>query len=207
MRTSILIALSSLALLSAGPAMAQYKYKDANGRTVYSDQPPPAEARDITKRDFAPEAATTVDSSRMPYELRRAVEAAPVTLYTTTDCQPCEMGRQFLNKRGIPFVEKTAVPTPENRNALAALGLGTTFPSIAIGNNRLTNYAPTSWNAALDAASYPTSPPPSGSYVNPPPSPLAQPAAPGVATQPAPAVTSPTANPAATPDNPAGIRF
>ncbi|CAN5370192.1 hypothetical protein BH09PSE6_BH09PSE6_35440 [soil metagenome] len=208
MRALTLIAVSSLALLAAAPAAAQFKYKDANGRTVYSDQPPPAAARDITRRDFGADSPAAVDSSRMPYELRRAVEAAPVTLYTITDCQPCQQGRQFLDQRGIPYVEKTVAPTADNRAALAQLGLGTTFPSLAIGSNRLTNFSSTSWNTALDAASYPASPPPANSYVNPPPSPLVPPAQAPVAAQPA-APASPVAptNPSATPDNPAGIRF
>ena len=92
--------------LAAGTVLAQYKYTTPDGRTVYSDQPPPSDARNVQQRDFAA-GASTFDTTRMPYELRRAAENFPVTLYTSSQCAPCDEGRRFLNQRGVPFTEKT----------------------------------------------------------------------------------------------------
>ncbi len=201
MRLRIPIALACLAL-AVTPAAAQYKYKDPNGRTVYSDQPPPVDAKAVQRKDFRTD-AQTIDSSRMPYELRMAVQAAPVTLYTIPDCSSCDQGRQFLLSRGVPFVEKTVAPTAQDRDELARLGLGTNFPSLTIGASRLANFSANGWSQALDAASYPSTPAPPGSFTNPPPSPLVAPP-PAAAAVPAPAVRPAPAN---APDNPAGIRF
>lgn len=50
------LCLLSLAALIATPAVAQYKWVDENGRTVYSDQPPPP-GRALVKQLIPPEPA------------------------------------------------------------------------------------------------------------------------------------------------------
>jgi Domain of unknown function (DUF4124) len=48
--------LSFLAITFSEPALAQFKWKDSNGRWVYSDQPPPAGANSQTLATPAPTA-------------------------------------------------------------------------------------------------------------------------------------------------------
>lgn len=192
-------------LFLAGAAAAQYKYTTPDGRVVYTDQPPPTEARNVQQRDFGG-SPSGVDASRLPYEWRRAAENFPVTLYTAPNCPPCDAGKAALNRRGIPFAEKT-VTTAEDFDAIETRKLGTTFPVLTVGSAKLSGYNSASWQGALDTAGYPKNPPPPGSLRNPAPTSAAAPKpvqsdAPTSPPAPANAPTEPVA-----PQNPGGIRF
>lgn len=203
-------ALFVILALSAGTAFAQYKYTTPDGRTVYSDQPPPADARNVQQHDYAA-GANTFDTTRMPYELRRAVESFPVTLYTAPECAPCDEGRRFLNARGVPFSEKT-VTTNDDVAFMKSHQLGNSVPVVTIGTAKQTNFSASAWGSALDIAGYPKSPAPKGSYTNPAPTPASP-----VKQQDSsadkrftPLTKSPPPNnaqPQSDPNNPAGIRF
>ncbi|MCX7902220.1 MAG: DUF4124 domain-containing protein, partial [Burkholderiaceae bacterium] len=80
-------------------ASAQYKWLDADGRTVYGDNPP-REARNVQKIDARAASGESDALAALPYELRRAVRDFPVTLYTTASCAPCEAARALLIARG-----------------------------------------------------------------------------------------------------------
>ncbi|HEU4622246.1 MAG TPA: glutaredoxin domain-containing protein [Burkholderiaceae bacterium] len=196
---------------TARPVVAQYKYTTPDGRTVYTDQPPPPNARVVEKRDYA-NAGSSVNTTNLPYEVKRAAENFPVTFYTTTNCAPCESARNALRLRGIPFVERT-VTTNEDINALKNLGLQNTFPALTVGATKLNDWNEGAWQSALTVAGYPTTSRLPASYSNPTPAPLA--ANTGdkpVATKPAPERpnTSTTPNTPPTPsthsDN-SGFRF
>mgnify|MGYP000629672765 CR=1 FL=1 len=91
-----------LALASTLASAQAYRYVDPQGRTVISDSPPPGRARDVAKSGTGGE-----NNDGLPYEVRRAVENFPVTLYTSADCvSECKQAREFLNGRGVPFTEK-----------------------------------------------------------------------------------------------------
>jgi hypothetical protein len=93
-----LVALSALWL--ALPAHAQFKVVGPDGKVTYTDRPPAADVG--TAKPVNTRGATASDVS-LPYELRQAVSAYPVTLYTMTNCAPCEAGRSWLRGRGIPY--------------------------------------------------------------------------------------------------------
>ena len=58
-------------------------------------------------------APAAAGNAALPFELRRVASQFPVTLYTGKDCSPCNSGRNLLNSRGIPYVERT-VTTPDD---------------------------------------------------------------------------------------------
>ncbi len=196
--------------LAASSAVAQYKYTTPDGRTVYSDQPPPTDARNVQQRNFSSD-APTFDTARMPYELRRAVENFPVTLYTAPDCGPCDEGRRFLNQRGVPFTEKT-ITTSDDAAYMKSHQLGNSVPALTVGTNKQTNFSAAAWGSALDIAGYPKSAPPPGSYSNPAPTAAAPVKAPTATAKPrnAPQTVPPPpagASSASDPNNPTNIRF
>jgi glutaredoxin len=204
-RIYISAAISCLALLPIHDANAQYKYTAPDGTTVYSDQPPPSDARNVRPVSLG-SGASSIDVSRMPFELRRAHETYPVTLYTTNNCAPCDQGKALLQGRGIPFSEKT-VNTAEDILAMKAQGLGDRLPVLAVGSNRVANFQESAWTVALDAAAYPKTPALPGTFTNPAATALA-PKSPE--TPKASAATTRNENaspPPASADNPAGIRF
>ena len=105
-RPNRLARLAAVALLLGGAtvaAMAQYKIVGPDGKVTYTDKPPTASAIK------APTGTGSADSASngIPYETRQAMAKYPVTLYSTKNCQGCDMARQALRQRGVPFNEFT----------------------------------------------------------------------------------------------------
>ena len=194
--------------------MAQqvYRHVDPDGRVVYSDQPPAANAKPAGTGAQAGAPAAS-NSAALPFELRQVAQRYPVTLYTGAECAPCDTGRSMLTTRGIPFEERT-VKTAQDAEALQRLTGQSSLPLLAIGTQQLKGFSDAEWTQYLDAAGYPKSNQLPAGYRVPPAAPLvAQQAAPAARAEqrPAPAAPAPAAAPPAaqgpTPDNPAGIKF
>lgn len=140
-------------LLCAGAASAQmFKWIDANGKTHFTDTPPPANARSVpSKLSGAGVGTATTD---MPYALATAMRNFPVTLYTTTACGGCDAGRAYLKGRGIPFSEKT-VTNAADQDRLKAAGGDGNLPLFVVGSSKLTGYQQQAWDSMLNVALYP----------------------------------------------------
>ena len=94
-----LVLVLGLAALSAS-AQGVYRIVGPDGRVTYSDQPPPAaNARPV---GTGAAASASEANAQLPFQLRQVVSRFPVTLYTSSDCAPCNSGRNLLNARGIP---------------------------------------------------------------------------------------------------------
>jgi glutaredoxin len=199
---------SGAMLLLCGAAYAQlYKSVGPDGKVTYSDTPPSAAARVETR----PLAAGGSGSAGFPYELAEAARAHPVTLYTRSDCPPCDDGRRLLQQRGIPFSEKT-VASAEDIALLSQAGGDTGLPQLAIGRDRERGFEAGAWNSRLSAAGYPESSKLPRGYRNPAPQSLATPkpqeaARNEQAARPAAEASAPTALPPAIGKAPPGFRF
>ncbi|HEY0877260.1 MAG TPA: glutaredoxin family protein [Zeimonas sp.] len=162
------VALVSLALLASAPAFAAppranpshapIKWVDANGRVHYSDRQPSPDAlggavktQTITARSSSP----SIGDPALPWALRSAAARYPVTLYTSPDCEPCELARTHLAQRGVPYTEKR-VNDAADLKAYRALGFDKAlFPSVSIGREKLVGFESVGWDRALDATGYP----------------------------------------------------
>ena len=181
MKSGLILATVCLALASAPLAAAQlYQWKDAQGRTVYSDQPPPPSAKNSQQKNFK----GSVIEGNEPYVVKVARERHPVTLYTSACGTPCDQARQFLIARGIPFSSKDLQASEDARNEVQKLTGKLNVPVLLVGSDKIEGFTAGQWQAALDRAGYPKSAPP-GSLPVPPPAPVP--------------MSSPAANPAATP--------
>ncbi|MCW5654658.1 glutaredoxin family protein [Hydrogenophaga sp.] len=207
-----LLGLGLLTGLLAAPVLAQgvYRIVGPDGRVTFSDQPPPAGQGNRPAAGAASGPAPAA-SAQLPYELRQISSRFPVTLYSSRDCAPCNSGRNLLNARGIPYVEKT-IDSAQDTEALQRLSGDTSLPFLTIGGQQIKGYSDTEWTKFLDAAGYPKQSALPSSYRRPAPSPLvavqteaagARGAAP--ASTPPAQQQAPAAEPA--PPNPAGIRF
>lgn len=163
-------------LLCAGAAHAQlHKWVDANGKTHFSDQPPPAGAKPAAMKGNA----VGSSSADMPYGLATAMRNYPVTLYTTKPCSGCDLGRSYLRNRGIPFTEKT-VATAEDEAKLKEMGGDGKLPFITVGSSKTTGFMQSGWESMLNIALYPAQKMLPPSYQYPAATPLS-PAAPAAA--------------------------
>ena len=206
-RSWILIGWGLLGALAHGQTI--YRIVGPDGKLTFSDKPPATETSKATTA--SPGARTGGGATNLPFELRQVVGRYPVTLYSAPDCAPCATGRSLLQRRGIPFAEKT-VTTADDAAALQRLMGDTSLPILTVGAQRLKGLSDAEWNQTLDAAGYPATSALPASYRHPAASPL-------VAVQAAP--SAPDERPAAptktpdyvpppvgpTPTNPAGITF
>jgi glutaredoxin len=205
-----LIGLASLCSLSA-VAQQVYRIVGPDGRVTFSDRPPMEAGVKAAPAALGPQAAA---SAALPFELRNAAARYPVTLYTGLECAPCQSGRNFLTRRGIPFSEKT-VTTQQDIEALNRLagGGGATLPFVTIGAQQLKGYSEAEWTQFLDAAGYPKTSMLPASYRPGPATPLVvvqqveRAQAPAIPSQPQRAEASPVEPSGPNPNNPAGIRF
>jgi glutaredoxin len=197
-----------LALVASGVAAQQmYKWTDQKGIVHYSDSPPPPQEKRVEVKDFSAASQPMAPRVPLPYALAQAVKNNPVTIFTGSDCTPCDQARNALRDRGIPFTEKT-VATAADRARLVDAGGNDTLPFIKVGAKALAGYAQDQLQAALTDASYPLTRRLPPGYQNPP----VQPAAPVAvalpsAPAPAPATDDNAVQPAPPPASPSGIRF
>ena len=152
-RPLALAALLGLAFVVV-PALAQYKVVAPDGSVTYTDRPPIASNLRITPIGRnAPPPVPGLEVG-LPLELRQAVSRYPVTLYTTTECPPCDSGRKLLQQRGIPYTERN-VGNDDDGQALERLVGGRTVPSLTVGAQPLRGFNNVDWAGYLDAAGYP----------------------------------------------------
>ena len=138
-------------LLCMGSAGAQvFKWVDANGKTHFSDQPPPSTAKPAQVKPSAGGASGV----SLPYALATAARNYPVTLFTTNPCGGCDQGRAFLKSRGIPFTEKTVSNEADEAKLKEAGGSGN-MPFLLVGSARSTGFQAEAWTSMLNVALYP----------------------------------------------------
>jgi glutaredoxin len=133
-----------------------YQWKDAQGRTVYSDQPPPPSVRNSEQKAFKGNVIEVGES----YAAKNAREKYPVTLYASACGAPCDQARQLLADRGVPFSSKDPQASPEAQAELQKLTGRLSVPVLVVGSDKIDGFETGQWQAMLDRAGYPKSAPP-----------------------------------------------
>lgn len=157
--SGIKVLLTGLALVATS-ATAQYKWIDADGRIGYGDMIPPGNVKVLKgPKGFNKQPAAKVasrDNLDLPIQLRKITERFPVTLYTTTACAPCDMARQHLKRRGVPYSEKT-ISTGQDLQAFSERGFGpdTNLPLLVVGADKQIGYHALRWDGLLSSSGYP----------------------------------------------------
>lgn len=153
----------------SAPADAQYKWQTPDGRTVYSDIPPPSGARQMNDRANGSAASPAGDSEaaaapaaaapvvELPYELKIVSGKFPVLLYSAPECAPCAAARQHLAARGVPFAEKS-ISTTADFEAFKTRGFSeNSFPAMTVGREKTVGFEAGAYDRLLNAAGYPRS--------------------------------------------------
>ena len=144
-----------VAALHAQAQQTVYKWVDKDGKTQFSDSPPPPEVRDSTSKRMG---GGYVDESQMPYATQVAAKRHPVVLYATAKCgELCTQGRDLLGKRAIPFSERNAEDKAIAEEVKGLIG-AVEVPVLKVGANTLKGYSEQRWQAALDEAGYARTP-------------------------------------------------
>ncbi|MET0205366.1 MAG: glutaredoxin family protein [Casimicrobiaceae bacterium] len=149
---------AALALCATAGAQQKelYRYIDADGKVVYSDKLPPANAKNVQPKRIG---ENVIDTSEVPIAARMASERYPVTLYTFDCGEPCQSAVALLNKRGIPF-STVNVSDPRGAARLTALTGSNLAPVLQVGEKMVSKgMSEPRWQAMLDDAGYPRTPP------------------------------------------------
>ena len=157
MRATLIATVLLAVALAGAQAQQMYRWVYKDGKVNYTQQPPPADAKNVQRRTMA---SGTADSSDLPYATQVAVKNFPVTLYTSADCgQMCKDARESLEKRGVPFNEIVVGDNSSLENLKRLTGK-TQVPVLRVGTQTEVGFEPGDWKAALDVAGYPASGPP-----------------------------------------------
>lgn len=143
-------------LASAVSAQAVYRWTDANGRVIYSDQPPPPGAKDASERNVK---GNSIQNNEASLASTDAQKKNPVVLFASDCGDACDQAKSYLNKRGIPHTVVDPTRSAElNKKFRDEVG-GNVIPVVKIGERRLSGWSESSWSSAFDAAGYPKTAP------------------------------------------------
>jgi glutaredoxin len=183
----------ALVLAAAAPVavQAQYKIVGPDGSVTYTDRPSAGSGAKVTALSRRGPNNPLSSDADLPFDLRQVAGRYPVTLFTSPDCPPCDNGRQLLQQRGVPYVERT-VTSEDDAAALERAVGGRSVPSLTVGTQGLRGYAPTDWAAYLDAAGYPRESKLPRGWQPPAPTPLTARATPAQRAAPVPPADSDT---------------
>jgi glutaredoxin len=139
-------------VFAAGIAAAQpYRWIDENGGVQYTDTLPPAGAKYVEKMQLR----DNVIGEQTSYELEKAMRESPVTLYSHPYCNDnCQIARDMLNKRGIPFREVSVEDQP-TQDELKRVSGGINVPVLVVGEQVETTISAQAYDRTLDLAGYP----------------------------------------------------
>jgi hypothetical protein len=154
-RAAVVLVLLGASALALAQTQQVYRYVDKDGHVVYSDKPPPADAREAQAKRIG---RNTIETSTLSYASVLAQERFPVTLYTFGCGLVCDSAQALLNKRGVPH---TVVDVGQNDGAekLKRLTGGLDAPALQVGDQYTTGYNETRWQTMLSDAGYPQTPP------------------------------------------------
>jgi glutaredoxin len=157
--TAVTGAIALAALMSGACAQERqvYRYVDAEGRVIYSDRAPPPSARDVQAKRLG---ANFIENSQLPLAAQQALDRFPVTLYTFQCGEICQAAEGLLNRRGVPF-STVNVEDAKGAEQLKNLTGELQAPVLQVGDKLIAKgYNEAKWQALLDEAGYPKTPPP-----------------------------------------------
>lgn len=156
-RSRCLLATAIVLFGQIGLADAQtYRWKDPKtGRTVISDQPPPAGVKPARRSGQGIPSEGAAAGGSVPYAVREAMRDFPVRLFTAPGCKnECQEARLLLQGRGIPYSEES-VATREAVDNLKRLAGQDAVPVLQVGQQVVVGMQLGRWNQTLDLAGYP----------------------------------------------------
>lgn len=121
---------------------------DAAGAASFRDRCPPGTVQ--TGELQIHNATVAADGS-----LEEVASENPVLLYVVPECDACDLVRNLLQKRSIPYDEVDVQDNAERQENLKALSGGLVVPAVTIGATVLTGYSKTGLDNALTQAGYP----------------------------------------------------
>lgn len=138
------------ALIATGAQAGKlYKWVDADGKVSYQDKAPPADDGKVEQKDLGKE------KTAKPERLDELAERVPVVLYAVPKCSPCDLARNYLKARGVPFADKDASADTAVQAELRKRAGSLSVPTIAVGEKVITEFSQAWLESELNQAGYP----------------------------------------------------
>ncbi|RME32585.1 MAG: glutaredoxin family protein [Gammaproteobacteria bacterium] len=155
-------------LIPAGGARAATVIEcvDAEGRHSFQDHCPVG-TREVRKLRIGPERKKEPEAP----DLEQLAADHPITLYAVPDCEACDLVRQYLRERNLPFTERDASSDVAVQTDLKALAGTLTVPVLSVDDKVIKGYNSQLLDVTLSQIGYPTSPPPAAKAAGEPPLP------------------------------------
>jgi glutaredoxin len=116
-------------------AATMYKWVDADGNVTYQDYPPPTDSRILSESELDELDRTTGSANDV------AAEQNPVTLYTTPNCETCDLVRMNLTELRVPFIERKLNTDRAAQQELQDRTGQLVAPSLFMGETRITAFS------------------------------------------------------------------
>ena len=156
-RIALGVAASIAAFCVAAQSPQVYRYVDPTGRVVYSDRAPPPDIKNVQTKRLG---ANFIESSEPSIAAQMAADRFPATLFTFECGEVCQNAEALLNKRGVPFTIVDVQRDEQGLTRMKSLSGEDRAPVLALGEKIVVKgYSEPRWQAALDEAGYPKTPP------------------------------------------------
>ena len=142
--------------IASGQVQQVYRYVDVDGKVVYSDKPPPPNAKDAQAKRVT---GNSIETSALSYATQQAQERYPVTLYSFSCGVVCDSAQGTLNKRGVPHTV-IDVSAADGADKLKKLSGSLDAPALQVGDQYSVGFNEAKWQGMLTDAGYPKTPPP-----------------------------------------------
>ncbi len=138
----LLFALPALSLPATAGSV--YRWTDAQGKTHFSDQPPPPGAKNAKEQ--------RVKAGSKP---ATATPKVSVTLYATAACgKPCDDAKAYLARRGVSYTSKDPATDVTANEALRANGATPRVPTLMLDGDKLEGFSESAWDYALKKSGF-----------------------------------------------------
>ncbi|MGR8920395.1 MAG: glutaredoxin family protein [Gammaproteobacteria bacterium] len=138
-------------VLTPAAAVTVVECVDAEGNSSFRDTCPPG----TTKKG---EKQLRGLGGTKEMSIAQVAASNPVTVYVVPECDACDLVRNSLSSREIPFKEVDVQDNAELQQELKSIAGGLTVPAIVVGDDVLTGYSRDAIDGALAKAGYPVVP-------------------------------------------------
>ena len=141
--------LISLFIPLAAPALTVVECVDGSGKSSFRDKCPPGMSVKSTRqlRSEPKEEAPSIEE---------IADQHPIVFFSAPNCDACDLVRNQLQRRKVPFSEKDSSEDPDTQAELAEVTGGPlTVPTIVVGERKFTGSRKNELDSALNDAGYP----------------------------------------------------
>lgn len=142
------VVLVLLTFIGPATAVTVVECRDVAGNVSFRDTCPPEMAKTGEKR-------VSAGAKKGTLSLADIAAKNPVVLYSAPNCDACDLVRQRLQSRGIPFIEKGGENAADVRQELKAISGSVTVPTVTIGSANVSGYDRTALDTTLEQAGFP----------------------------------------------------